>query len=90
MVLQTSNVNTAGGYGQLIRMGAAELYAGILSLASVGVHCCANSTFALCVTLFADPSSADGSLAASNPTSYALSVAAASKKVAFIKLIVLR
>ena len=79
-ILQDSSANSAGGYGQFSGQGGAELYAGTFYQASGGVHCCANTTVTLCITLFADPVLANSSnLATVNPAMHALSIAAASK-----------
>ena len=91
-LLQASSVGTAGGYGQLSGSAGAELYAGTfyqatggvhccVNATTGGVHCCVNATITLCVTLFADPVLANSSnLASVNPSMYALSIAAASKR----------
>ena len=79
-ILQDSSANSAGGYGQFSGQEGAELYAGTFYQASGGVHCCANTTITLCITLFADPVLANSSnLASVNPAMHALSIAAASK-----------
>ena len=73
-------VITPGVLGQRNVSGRVELYRGTPSVFPHGVQCCTNTTITLCVGMYTDLTlAASVNLATSNPTNYALSVAATCK-----------
>ena len=75
-----STATTPGGLGQRNVSRGVELYRGTPSVFPHGVQCCTNTTITLCVGMYTDLTlAAPVNLAASAPTSYALSVAATCK-----------
>ena len=73
-------IPTPGSYGQLNGSAGVELYRGTPSAFPHGVQCCTNTTITLCVGMYSDlPLATSVGLSTTNPSNYALSLAATSE-----------